>query len=366
MKVIIAGGGTAGHINPGLAIAKYLRDKKGAEILFVGTKKGFESKLVPLEGFTLETITVRGFRRKLSLDTFKAIKELFFGLFQSKKILKEFKPDIVIGTGGYVCGPVLFMASRLKIPTLIHEQNAIPGVTNKILSRFVDTVAISFSESEKYFKTKNIILTGNPIRNDILEVDRQSARLEIGIEADRKLAVIFGGSRGAEKINKTVSDMLVNCYSEKDFDIIYATGESQFRKISEMLWHKIPGSVKILPYIYDMAQVMSSADLVVSRAGAITISELTALGVPAILIPSPYVTANHQEHNARALEKAGAAVVITENELKPEILYDLMKNMINDEETLITMSKNSKNIAKLEATEEICSIVMKMTGNPES
>jgi UDP-N-acetylglucosamine--N-acetylmuramyl-(pentapeptide) pyrophosphoryl-undecaprenol N-acetylglucosamine transferase len=365
VKAIIAGGGTAGHINPGLAIGKYLRDKKGAEILFIGTKKGFETKLVPLEGFTLKTINVRGFRRSLSFDTFVAIKELFQGLFQARKILKEYKPDIVIGTGGYVCGPVLFAASRLKIPTLIHEQNAYPGLTNRILSRFVKKVAISFSESEKYFKTRNLIMTGNPIRNDILEADRQKARIEIGLDADRKLVVIFGGSRGAEKINETVSEMLVKYYSEKDFDIIYATGESQFRKISERLWHRIPDTVKIVPYIYDMAQVMSSADLVVSRAGAITISELTALGIPAILIPSPHVTANHQEHNARALEKAGAAVVMTENELKSELLYDYIKKIITDDEIAKTMSRNSKNIAKLDATEKIYSIIQQLTNTTE-
>lgn len=359
MKIVIAGGGTAGHINPGIAIAKMIRQKHpGAEIVFVGTKNGLETNLVPREGFQLRLIHVKGFRRKLSYDTLVAVKELFQGIGEAWKFLREFKPDLVIGTGGYVCGPVLFIASRMKIPTFIHEQNAFPGVTNRILSRFVDSVAISFKESKKYFKTgEKLVLTGNPIRGEMLEVDRVSARQKLGIPQDASLVVIFGGSRGAEKINGSVCEMLLKHYEDKDCNIIFATGEAQFEKVSHSLEKVKFDSLKVVPYIYDMAEVMASADLMICRAGAITISELTALGVPSVIIPSPYVTANHQEYNAKALEEQGAAVVILEKDLDGTILYQQITGLLKDKDQLAKMSRNARKAAITNASEKIYSIL---------
>lgn len=368
MKVLISGGGTAGHINPAITIAKYLQQKiVNVEVLFVGTSKGLETKLVTREGFELKLIKVRGFKRKLSIDTLVTIKEMFQGLLEARKIIKDFNPDLVIGTGGYVCGPVLFNAAIMKIPTLIHEQNAFPGATNRILSRFVNIVAISFKESKEFFKSaeEKIILTGNPIRQEMLENDREKARIKLGISMDRAFVLIFGGSRGAEKINKCVMEMIKNSYKSEDCDILFATGEKQYESISKELESNNFQSLKIVPYIYEMSDVMNAADLVICRAGAITISELTALGIPSIMIPSPYVTANHQEHNARALEKYGAAVVITEKELNKEILYQQIKDLLKDRDQLSKMGKNAKKIGITNAVEKIYSSIQTILKSKE-
>lgn len=359
MKVLVSGGGTAGHINPGIAIAKYIKSKNpNCEILFIGTQKGLETKLVPRENFELKLIKVRGFKRKLSTDTLVAVKELFQGLHEARSIIKEFKPDIVIGTGGYVCGPVVFNAARMKIPTLIHEQNAFPGVTNKLLSRFVDKVAISFEESEKFFKNgKKVVFTGNPIRSELLNTDRKAAREKLGIEKDKPFVVIFGGSRGAEPINKTVSELISLHKDERKFYLLFATGEAQYDKIMKRLGNLNSKYIKVVPYIYNMAEVMAASDLVVSRAGAITLSELTALGVPSILIPSPYVTANHQEYNARALEKQGAGIVILEKNLNHNILYEQISDLLKDRDKLGEMAANSKKMGITNASEKIYDII---------
>jgi|LSQX01.1.fsa_nt_gb UDP-N-acetylglucosamine--N-acetylmuramyl-(pentapeptide) pyrophosphoryl-undecaprenol N-acetylglucosamine transferase len=355
VKVMISGGGTAGHINPGIAVAKQIKKKNpDTDILFIGTARGLENKLVPRENFELRLIKVRGFRRKLSLDTLVAFKELFQGLLEARKIIKDYKPDIVIGTGGYVCGPVVFNASRMKIPTLIHEQNAFPGVTNRILSRFVNRVAISFKESGKYFNNKNrIVFTGNPIRNEMFDISRETARKNIDLPEDRTLVVVFGGSRGAENVNKAVAELIKKHGKEDKFDLIFATGEAQYNEISKGLKEHSYKNIKVVPYIYDMGNVMAAADLVVSRAGAITISELTALGVPSVLIPSPFVTANHQEYNARALEKQGAAVVILEEVLSPDILYEQIVDLLKDKEVLKKMARSAKKMGITDAAEKI-------------
>jgi len=367
LKVLMAGGGTAGHINPGLAIANYLKQKHpDAQIKFVGTERGLETRLVTREGYELELIKVRGFKRKLSFDTIIAIKELFQGMVEARKIIKIYKPDIVIGTGGYVCGPVLFNAAMMKIPTLIHEQNAYPGVTNKILSRYADAVAISFKESEKYFKSaKKIALTGNPVRDEILHTDKVSARKRLGISSNSRVVVVVGGSRGAQNINNSVVDMLKKYYNSNDFNIIFATGEAQYDRTMESLGKDIAPTVEVVPYIYNAADVYAAADLMVCRAGAITLSELTAMGIPAILIPSPFVTANHQEYNARSLEKNGAAVVILEKELSGNVLYNQIMSLLKNREQLSRMASNSKKMGITNATEKIYSMireVMKQKG----
>lgn len=365
MKVLISGGGTAGHINPGIAIAKYIKSKNpDCEILFIGTKQGLETKLVPREGFELKLIKVRGFKRKLSRDTFVTVKELFQGLSEARKIIKEFKPDIAIGTGGYVCGPVVFNAARMKIPTLIHEQNAFPGVTNKLLSKFVDKVAISFKESEKYFRdSKKLVFTGNPIRSEMLNADRNEARAKLGIEKDKPLVVIFAGSRGAETINNTVSELILKHKDEDKFHILFATGEAQYDNIMEKIGTIDSKYIKVVPYIYDMAEVMAASDLVIGRAGAITISELTCLGVPSVLIPSPYVTANHQEYNARALEKEGANVVILEKNLNSTVLYDEINELLQNKDRLKKMAENAKKMGISNASEKIYNVVEELLKN---
>lgn len=362
MKVLIAGGGTAGHINPGIAIANYIKEKsRDAQILFVGTKNGLETKLVPHNGFELSLISVKGLRRKLSFDNIKTFVELFKGLLQARSLIKKFNPDIVIGTGGYVCFPVLFLASRMKIPTLIHEQNSFPGITNRLLSRFVDVVCFAFPEAKRYFKPSvKSVFTGNPIRKEILKIKREDARAQLSIGDAETLVVIFGGSRGAESINETVSKMLYNNLKNMKFKVIFATGEAQFGKYGRNLEKLNNNNIKVVPFIYNMDTVLSAADLAVCRAGAVTISELTALGVPSILIPSPYVTANHQEHNSRALEEQGAAVVIKEKDLSDEILYNQIENILSSKDKLIKMSENAKRIGVSNSTEKIYEVMAEM------
>ncbi|EGD46694.1 undecaprenyldiphospho-muramoylpentapeptide beta-N-acetylglucosaminyltransferase [Ruminiclostridium papyrosolvens DSM 2782] len=360
MKVLIAGGGTGGHINPGLAIAKYIKQKDAdADITFVGTKKGLETKLVPREGFPLETITVRGFKRKLSLDTLIAIKELIQSFFQASRLIKRTKPDVVIGTGGYVCGPVLYMAAKKGIPTLIHESNAFPGVTNRLLERYVNYVAISFKDAEKYFKNKKkLVLTGNPVREELLKSDRENVISDLDIADGKPLIVVMGGSRGARKINETIADMLSN-YFKGEFNMIFATGEAQFDDISATVKvnEKYKSMVKVVPYIYNVDQVYTASDLMICRAGAITISELQVMGIPSILIPSPYVTANHQEHNARSLEREGGAVVILESELNADLLYKQICNLISNKDVLKKMSKNASKNSVTDSVEKIYHLI---------
>ncbi len=363
MKVLIAGGGTGGHINPGLAIAKYILKKNpSAEITFVGTKKGLEAKLVPREGFTLETITVRGFRRKISFDTVLAVKELAQSFFQASRLLKKLKPDVVIGTGGYVCGPVLYVAAKKGIPTLIHESNAFPGVTNRLLEKHVNYVAISFKDAVKYFKNKDkLVHTGNPVRQELLSTNRQAVLKQLDIVDGKPLIVAMGGSRGARKINETIVQML-NTHFKGEFNLIFSTGEAQFNEInlSVCLDEQYKKYVKVVPYIYDVAQVYTASDLMICRAGAITISELQTMGIPSILIPSPYVTANHQEHNARSLEKDGGAVVILENELNADILYSKLCDLIANKDVLRRMSADATKNRITDSVEQIYALVEKI------
>ncbi|OPX46248.1 UDP-N-acetylglucosamine transferase [Ruminiclostridium hungatei] len=363
MKVLIAGGGTGGHINPGLAIAKHIMKKNpSAEITFVGTKKGLETKLVPREGFTLETITVRGFKRKLSLDTVLALKELAQSFFQASRLIKKVRPDVVIGTGGYVCGPVLYVAAKKGIPTLIHESNAFPGVTNRLLERYVNYVAISFKDAEKYFKNKEkLVHTGNPVRQELMNTNREAVLKKLDIVEGKPLLVAMGGSRGARKINETVVEML-NTRFKGEFNLIFATGEAQFNDInlSVCLDEKYKKMVKVVPYIYEVGQVYAASDLMICRAGAITISELQTMGIPSLLIPSPYVTANHQEHNARSLEKDGGAVVILENELNADILYNSIIKLISNRDVLNRMAADATKNRIIDSGEKIYSLVENM------
>ncbi|WP_427338498.1 undecaprenyldiphospho-muramoylpentapeptide beta-N-acetylglucosaminyltransferase [Caloranaerobacter sp. DY30410] len=362
MKFLITGGGTGGHIYPALAIAnKIKKEIQGATILYVGTEKGLEAELVPREGFDFRAIRVKGFRRKLSLDTLDSIKTLFQGLNDARKIINEFKPNVVIGTGGYVCGPVVFISALKKIPTLIHEQNAYPGVTNRILSRFVDKVAGSFEESIKYFYDSNkVTITGNPIRDDFLKINRNKVK---SIQKDSPLILSFGGSGGQKKLNEAMLEVIQKNIGGK-MQIIHVTGKRFYEDFIENLNKKLGSierleeNIKVLPYLYDMPNVLASSDLVITSAGAITIAEITAVGVPSILIPKGYTTENHQEFNARALEKQGASVMILEKDLNGEILNKKINELINDKNKLKYMAQQSRRLAKIDATDRIFKMIV--------
>jgi UDP-N-acetylglucosamine--N-acetylmuramyl-(pentapeptide) pyrophosphoryl-undecaprenol N-acetylglucosamine transferase len=369
MRVIFAGGGTAGHINPAIAVAKYIKkNHKGAKILFIGTKRGLEKTLVPKEGFEIKFIDVAGLKRSPSPKNLVSGAKAFMAYLASKGIIKKFMPDIVIGTGGYVSAPVLAAAAKMGIPTLIHEQNVSPGLTSKMLSGMVDTVCVSFEESKSKFpKAKNIVCTGNPLREELFRQSAASARKKLNLD-DRPFIVAFGGSLGAKKINDSILSFIVGTKDRCDFQILMATGKGQygdvlkFLKENNITRENFP-HIRVVEYIHNMDEVLNAADIVVARAGAITISEITALGKAAVLIPSPNVTDNHQEYNARALEDRGAAIVFTEKELSEETFARTIMELAFDREILEKMSKNSFVAGIKDGTEKIYTEIQKLLKN---
>ncbi len=359
MRILISGGGTGGHINPGLAIADYFKKMQpDCEILFVGTKKGLERELVPKAGYDIKYIEVAGFKRKLSLDTLVTLKKMFAGFAQSGKILKEFKPDAVIGTGGYVCGPVLYAAAKKKIKTFVHEQNVIPGVTVKLLSTTADVVFTSFEDTYKYMKTGNLVLSGNPVSPSIVNADKETSRRNLGLDS-RPVILAYGGSLGAPVINNAVCEYLEKTLTKGDYQFIFATGKREYDRVKEKLGclAECP-NLQLMPFIYNMAECMAASDLVISRAGAMTVSELSAMGKPAVLIPSPNVAHNHQEFNARSLEKRGAAHLLLESELNFDSLSSRIKSLLDNPDQIQIMAENSRKSGIVNASEIIYNTVM--------
>ncbi len=367
MHILFAGGGTAGHINPALAIAGYIREKHpDAHISYIGTADKLEAKLVPEKGYNFRTISVAGFQRKLSVENiFKNISaatKAVTASVKAKKILKEIQPDIVIGTGGYVSGPVLRDATKLGIKTAIHEQNAFPGVTNKMLASNVDAVMLAMPEAEKHLKlNKKPYITGNPVRQELLNITREQARTKLGINKDDILLLSFGGSLGAMKINQAVSGLIKWHNGTNNFYHIHGTGKSGYNDFINTLKDvNLSEKVDVREYISDMDVCMAAADLIICRAGAITLSELLACGKPAILIPSPYVSENHQFHNAMTLKRIGAAEIIEEKDLSEEKLIEVVSKLIKDKSKLSQMSTAAYNGAIIDANERIYEIIMQL------
>ena len=337
MKVLIAAGGTGGHITPGIAIATKLKEE-GHEILFVGTTGGMEVDLVPKAGFDINYIHARGLHRGLSLKNIKTAVELIKGISDVKKIIKEKNIDLVIGTGGYVTAPAMIAALKCNVPTLIHESNALPGKTTIWLSGKVDTVAVGFEAAlKKLPNAKNAIYTGNPTKMAD-KITKQEAKEKLGIK--KPLVLVFGGSQGAKKINSTMID-LINNNEISDYNIIYATGPKNYEEIISKITTKNE-NVKIEKYIYNMEEVMLASDLAVCRSGALTVTELGIVGLPAILIPFPYAAENHQYYNAKTIEDSNAGIIIEEDVLTPEKLKDEIENMIKDAGKLTKMAENAK------------------------
>jgi len=339
MKILLTGGGTGGHIYPALALVENVRlYYPNAEFLYVGTSNGLEADIVPKHGIPMSYIEVSGFRRSLSLDNIKVIYRFIAACIQSRRILKEFKPDIVIGTGGYVAAPVVYVASKMNIPTIIHEQNAIPGLTNNFLSRYASAVAISFPESRKMFpKATNIITTGNPRATAVAMADRDKGLSFLNFDSSLPIVAVLGGSRGAKVINDAMDDWLSN-NEQLPFRIVFVTGSVHYDRFKD----KASKDIRIYPFIYNMTEVLACADLVIGRAGATFLAEITSLGIPSILIPSPYVTNNHQLHNAMALKDNGAAIVIPENEVSAKKLKQTVLRLLQNSFVL----KEYKNAAK--------------------
>ena len=358
MRVIFAGGGTGGHINPALSIADYIKEKEPEfEALFIGTERGLEKKLVPKAGYNIEYIDIRGIDRRNLLKNFEVLKKLSESKKKCKRLIKEFKPDVVVLTGGYVSGPVAMAAHKMGVPAIIHEQNVYPGLTVKGSVKYVDYVAVSFSETLNL--VKNSVLTGNPVRTQILNADSKEARKELGL-SDKPFVLIFGGSLGAQKINENVVKIVKRLADDGKVQLLFGTGERNYEEIKKQLKDvKLPDDFKIVPYIDNMHLAMAAADVVVARSGAITVSEIAVLGKPSILIPSPNVVRNHQEQNAKALEKVGACKVLLESELNPDSLYNAINSLADNKELRDKMSVNLKEVACPDALEKLYELVKK-------
>ena len=370
MRLLFAGGGTAGHINPAIAIADcFAQSNPNTEIQFVGTAEGLETGLVPKSGYKLNLIKIHGFNRSFTLQNLRNICEIPAAVCAAGRIIKKFKPDAVIGTGGYVSGPVLYAAAKEGIPTLVHESNAFPGITTRILSKYVDTVAIGVEDAKKYLgKAQNLMVTGTPLRPSLLEIGEFEARRKLGLD-ERPFLVFFGGSLGARDFNKTVTDWICREAQKGFYQIMMGTGKmNQYEDVINRFKENgidisALSGVKICEYIYDMDEVMSAADLVICRAGASTLCELTALGKPAILVPSPYVTGNHQEHNARAVERGGGAKVILEKEFTADALHNAVNEITGDKTILTAMKHASREIGHIDATETLCTEIKRLIRN---
>lgn len=370
MRILFAGGGTAGHINPALAIAGTVREKEpDAEILYVGARGGMEEKLVPAAGYDFRSVTISGFQRKLSWANVKknirTVKNIFTSTAEAKRIIREFRPDICVGTGGYVAGPVIREAMKLGIPAVIHEQNAYPGVTNKALSKHARRTMLAVADAQPHLSpSAHCVVTGNPIRPAVLRADRRQAREALGIGGDTPLILSFGGSLGARRINEAVAELLLWSASEEcPFRFHHIHGFGQWGKwFPDLLKEKgldLSGhpEMDIREYITDMPECLAAADLVICRAGAITLSELQAQGKAAVLIPSPNVAENHQYHNAMALVKREAAVILEEKDLTGEALCMAVKRLFEEPGAIEKLADNARKMAITDANERIYGIL---------
>lgn len=357
MKIIMACGGTGGHIYPAIAIAdKIKRKNPSADILFVGTEKGMDKSLISESGYAFEWIVASGFNRKNMLKNIRTLSDAIKGSRQASRLIKEFKPDFVIGTGGYVTGPVVKEAHRLGIPAYIQEQNAIPGLANKMLERYARKVFISFPDSAKYFKDQSkIIFSGNPIRKDFSVLAILDSRKKLGICEKEFMVLVFGGSLGADVLNRETIKM-IRAVEDENLKVFFVTGKRYFEKVSEEVQSvNRTEFVTLLPYAENMPELLNAADLVISRAGAVALSEITACGKPSILIPSPNVTNNHQYHNAKALEAAGAAILIQEEAFfaQTALLNDWVLKLKNNKEKLNAMGTASSLAGRIDAVDII-------------
>ncbi|HAX72892.1 MAG TPA: undecaprenyldiphospho-muramoylpentapeptide beta-N-acetylglucosaminyltransferase [Firmicutes bacterium] len=357
MRILVSGGGTGGHIYPALALVRAFKNiYPDTEVLYIGTENGLEKEIVSREGLPFKSIEIAGFKRSLSLDNVKTIMKFLKSVAVSKQYIKEFKPDIVIGTGGYVCGPVVYSAAKLKIPTIVHEQNSLPGVTNKFLARYVDKVAICFEEARKYFPESKVVLTGNPRASEVVKTTK-IGKAALGLNPNKKTLMISGGSRGAEPINQAVIDAVIH-FEKANYEVIFVTGNKHYEEINKQINEKGQlKNVKVLPFINNMPQYLVHTDLFVGRSGATFLSEITSLGVPSILIPSPYVTANHQEFNARSVTDHGGGVLILEKDLNGDVLFKTVESIMSDETGRKQMQNTAKQLGIQDAAQRMMTTI---------
>ena len=372
MRVLFACGGTAGHINPALAVAARLKSENSTvKICFVGNPEKMESRLVPKAGFDFMPLKIEGFQRRITPENIRrnlrAISYLLRSIKEARRIIAQFNPDVVVGTGGYVSGPVLRQAAKMKIPTLAHESNAYPGVTTKILARYVDKILLATPAAKGHLPKKaHCVITGNPVRAEILSANRIAARERLGV-SDKVCILSLGGSLGAHRINEAVAQLIAQSYHKNkmiNLHHIHATGKYGVESFPEMLKSAdVPleyAHLDIREYIDDMPDCLAAADLIICRSGAMTLTEIEAVGKASILIPSPNVSENHQYHNAMVLANRGAAIVIEERELTGEGLFETVNSLVSDPQELLNMGRNAGRMAILDADIRICNEVSKV------
>ena len=354
MRIIISAGGTGGHIYPALSIVNKIKDKdKNAEILYVGTTDRMEKDIVPKYNIEYYAIKIRGIDRKLSLDNIRTVKYFVSAVKEMKKLMKKFKPDIVIGVGGYVTAPVIYAAHKLKIKTIIHEQNSILGMTNKFLSKYVDALCISFPDTKS--KAKRVVYTGNPSSED----DKSTFdKKEFNLSNNKKLVLIVMGSLGSKVVNDKMKEILPK-FNGKDYEVLFITGNDYFDEFNNL---KLDKNIKIVSFVNNLKRVFKKTDVLVSRAGATTMSEIISFKVPSILIPSPYVTDNHQYKNAMSLVEKDSALLIEEKNLNSDILISNIEKLLNDNKKINSIKNNLSMMSINNSASKIYDLICEIVG----
>ena len=355
MRVIISAGGTGGHIYPALSILKKIKEKEpDSEVLYIGTLNRMEAKIVPEMGIPYKGINVIGLKKDFTI--FKAGFLFLKAINKCKKIIKEFNPDIVIGVGGYITAPVIYSARKLGIKTIIHEQNSIPGKSNGFLAKYVDEILLSTPGSKDYFKENRTVLTGNP-RSQEAYYAKKMDKMELGLSKDKKLVLIVMGSLGSTTITNSLFEIIPK-FKDKDYEVLIITGKDYYEKYSK----DIPENVKLLPFLNDLIRLLKNVDVMVSRAGASTIAEITALGLPSILVPSPYVANNHQTFNAKELVNNNAALLLEEKDFNSDNLLKKIDLLLNNSVLYKEISENAKKLGVISSSDKIYEEIKKILG----
>lgn len=364
MRVIVAGGGTGGHIYPALAIAqRILETMPGSEVLYIGCDNGLENTIVPTTKIPFKTISAKGLPRKPTPELIKSLFVNAKGLVDAKRYIKDFKPDLVIGTGGFVCGPTVLMASVANIPTMIHEQNAYPGMTNRMLAGRVDKVMINYPEASRFFaKAKETVLTGLPVREDIGQVTKEEGCKKFGLDPNKKTVLITGGSRGARTINRVCALALSGMLASENVQVIFITGKNGYVETS-LLIKESDGALLsnerlcFLEYSHDMPHALAAADVIIGRAGATFLAEIASCGLPGILVPYPYASDNHQQFNAQAVVDAGGGEMILDDEMTVPKLLAALKKFLEDDAYYESKKKGMASLARPDALNDIMMLV---------
>lgn len=359
MRVVISAGGTGGHIYPALAIInKIKKEEPNSEFIYIGTHNRMEKDLIPSLGIPYEPIEITGFIRKLTLENIKTVTRFLKARKRCLQIIKEFKPDVVIGAGGYVTAPVIWAAHKLGCKTFIHEQNSVVGLSNKYLSKYVDKVGVSFESTLKEFPKDKVSLTGNPCSEKAIMTE-PAKKSDFGLSEDKKLVLIVMGSLGSKTVNEKMVEYVYG-FRSKDYEVLFVTGKDYYEKLNT---RRFPDNVKVVPFIENLPSIMKCTDLMVSRAGASTMSEIMALGIPTIFIPSPYVTNNHQYKNAMDLVSKNAALILEEKDLEKTSFIHMVDETLSDEKKYNKLKENISKLGIKDSSSRIYDILKEMILN---